>query len=235
VLHEERVQRDPVAGVDDRAQPLLGLLGRPGPHDAQSVRDPVHVGVDRYRGDPVAEDEDAIGGLRADAGEARELGQGPRDFATEPPEDLLRAGADGPGLRSVEPHRPDERLDRRRAGRRERPGVGEACEQRGGGDVGLLVPRALRQDRPHQDLERIGRVVAEVGDAPIARPIERRQPVEDALPVGRRERTGGQPALPAPARPGDDAAGREGGGPTPGSERSGSSLGPSPRRSSPIR
>ncbi len=235
MLDEQRVQRDPVARVDHRAQPRLGLLGGPGPHDAEAVRDPVYVGVDGDRGDPVAENEDAVGGLRADAGQARELGERPGHHAAEPREDRLGAVADRPGLRPVETDRPDQRPDLGRAGRRERPGVGEPGEQRRGGDVGLLVARALREDRPDEDLERVDGVVAQVRDAPVARPVERRQAVEDPLPVGRGAARGGHPELAGSGRPSDGAAGRAGGGPVPGSERSGSSCGPSPRRSSPTR
>jgi hypothetical protein len=69
VLDEERIDRDPVARIDRLAESRFGLFGSPGPDDAETVRDAVHVGVDRDRRDPVAEDEDAVRGLGADTGE----------------------------------------------------------------------------------------------------------------------------------------------------------------------
>jgi hypothetical protein len=66
VLDEERVHRDPEALVDALAERRLGLLRALGPDDAETVRDPMDVGVDRDRGDTVPEDKDAVRGLRAD-------------------------------------------------------------------------------------------------------------------------------------------------------------------------
>jgi hypothetical protein len=71
VLHEEGVERDPVRGVDHSGERALGLLGGPGSDDAEAVRDAMDVRVDRDRGDPVPEHEDAVGGLGTDTGHRR--------------------------------------------------------------------------------------------------------------------------------------------------------------------
>jgi hypothetical protein len=86
VLDEERVEGDPVATVDEVAQPILGLLGGAGPDDAEAVGDPVDMRVDGDRGDPVAEDEDAVRGLRPDPGQRGQLVERPRNVPREPVE-----------------------------------------------------------------------------------------------------------------------------------------------------
>lgn len=235
MLHEERVERDPVARVDRLAQSGLRFLGRPRSDDTEPVRDAVDVGVDRYAGDPVAKHENAVGGLRADARERLELGDRAGDLPAEPLEQFAGALPDRARFRAVESDRPDERLDLRGPGRGERPHIREPGEQRRGRDVGLFVPGPLGEDRADEDLERVGRVVAEVGSSPVARAVERGEAVEDRLPVGRREGPGGHALSPFRWRSVVGAAAEWGGGPSPGSERSGSSTGASERRSSPMR
>jgi hypothetical protein len=88
VLNEERVEGDPVTGVDPLAEGGFGLLGRAGPHDAEAVRDPMDVRVDGDRRDPVAEDEHAVRGLGPDPGEGDERLELPRNGPSEPVEDL---------------------------------------------------------------------------------------------------------------------------------------------------
>lgn len=234
MLDEERVERDPVPSVEDRAEPFLGLGRGPGAQDAEPVRDAVDVGVDRDRGDRVAEDEHAVRRLRADAGKRYEGVVGARDLAPEPLEDRPSALADHAALRPVESGRADQRLHLVRRGTGERARVGEPGEQPGRRNVGVRVPGALREDRADQDLEGVLRVVAQVGGAPVAAPVERREAVEDLLPEFRGR--GGA----AHAR--DLRAGRSGGGlgasdrpARPGSERSGSPSSASPRTSSPTR
>lgn len=143
MLDEERVDRDPVLARQDLAQAELRLLGAPGPDDAETVRDPVDVRVDRDRGDVVAEDQHAVRGLWADPGKARQLLEAPRHGTPEPREHLPGAIAHEPRLRVVEPGLADQRLDLRRSGRREARRVGESCEQAGARPIGRLVARAL--------------------------------------------------------------------------------------------
>jgi len=230
VLDEERVQRHPVPLGDDLPQDGLGLLGAPGPGDPQPLGDPVHVGVDRHRRDAVAEDKDAVRGLRSDAGERGQRGEFSWDGPPEPLEQRLGARPDRAGLGVVEADRADAPLDFGDRRAREAGGVREPAEQRGRGDVGLLVPGTLREDRADEHLERVLRVVAEVRPAPVPRVVERREAVQEPLPVdrgraGRRHRAGSRPATR-----------RSVGRPSwPGSERSGSSLCPRGSRSSPTR
>jgi hypothetical protein len=226
MLHEQRVQRDPVALGDDLAESCLGLLGGPCVHDAEPVRDAVHVGVHRDRRDPVAEDEDAVRGLRADMRQAEELLHRPGHDAVEPFEDLPSAVPDRARLRAVEPGLPDQRLDRSRVGGCESGGVRVPGEQSGAGDIRRLVARPLRQDGPDQHLERILGVVAQVRDAPVAPVVERGEPVHDDLPVEGRRRS--HRTVPC----GVLAGAAPGYAPVPGSERSGSSAAPCAARSS---
>ncbi len=232
MLDEQRVERDPVPRRDDRPQALLGRLRAGGPHDAEPVGDPVHVGVDRDRRDPVAEDEHAVRGLRPDAAEPDELVVRPRDLAAVPLEDRPRDVADHAALRPVEPDRTQDRAQVPLGGVGEAPRVGIAGEQIGRGAVGVGVPGPLREDRADQHLERVLGVVAEVRPAPVPRAVERRQPVEQELPVepGRGRLRRGHRRF----RPGAGLAGT-GGGPWPGSLRSGSSVASGSRRSSPTR
>lgn len=232
MLDEQRVERQPERLGKDPAQLLLGLLGRVGADDPQAVRQPVHMGVHGNRGDPVAEDEDAVRRLRPDARERRQLGERPGDLPVEAVEQGPGARPHGPGFRTVEADRADQHLDLAAAGRGQRADVREPGEQPGGGHVRLLVPRPLGKDRPDQDLERVFGMVAEVGGPPVAGPVERREPVEEELPVEGGRRRAGHPPVPR----GRGAAARGGGAVSvPGSERSGSSGASRARRSSPMR
>jgi hypothetical protein len=195
VLDEERVERDPEPRVDGGSQSVLGLLGGAGAHDPEPVRDPVDVGVDGHGRDPVAEDEDAVRGLRADPGEARERLKVPRHLPPEPVEESLRAAADPLALRTVEADGPDQALDLLAVGPCERPRVREPLEQPCARDVRLLVPRALGEDRADQHLERVLGVVPEVRTPPVPGAVELGEPVEGGLP---REAVGG----PSPAHSG---------------------------------
>ena len=222
MLDEQRVDRDPVAGVYGRAEALLGLLRGRRAHDPEAVGDPVDVGVDGDRRDPVAEDEDAVRGLRPDAGQREQRLVVPGHRSPVLLEDRPRARADDPALRPVEADRPHDRLEHPRVGSGERPRVREPCEEPGARDVGVRVARPLGEDRPDEHLERVLGVVAQVRPAPVPGAVERREPVEQELPVER-------PRLPRAGH------GCSGGGPWPGSLRSGSSVAPSSRRSSPTR
>jgi hypothetical protein len=224
VLHEQRVERDPVRLGHDALERRFGLLGRRRPDHAEPVRDPMHMGVDRDRRSAVPEDEHAVRGLRAHPGQRRELFVGRRDLSAEPVEDLRGARPDRPRLRPVEPDLSDQRLEIRGVRPGEGRGVGEPGEQPGARDVRLLVPRPLGEDRSDQHLERILGVVAQVRASPIAGVVERRQPVEHGDPIEARRVAHVDP-FPA-----------GGAVSTPGSERSGSSFPPcAVRSSSPIK
>jgi hypothetical protein len=231
VLHEKRVERQPERLGQHAAQLLLGLLGGIGPHHPQPVRETVHVGVHRDGGDPVAEDEHAVGGLRSDPRKCRQLGERTGDVPAEPVEERLRARADRARFGTVEADRPDQRLDLAASGPSERPDVGEPAEQAARGDVRLFVAGPLGEDRPDQDLERVFGMVAQVRPAPVAGPVERREPVEQELPVhGAR---GGGLHRPASRRP--EGTGGVRAVSVPGSERSGSSSASRGCISSPMR
>ena len=239
MLHEQRVKGYPVRRVDHLPERGFGLLGGPRPDHAEPVRDPVHVGVDRDRRDAVPEHEHAVRGLRPDARERREEVERAGDLALETVEDRPGARADDPGLHPVEPGRTDQRLEAPRARPGERWRVGVAREEPGARDVGVRVPGPLREDRADQHLERILGVVPQVRGPPVPGAVERRQPVQDLLPVGRTEaRRGihgsGLARGPERARPGAEFASsvvRS----RPGSERSGSSSPFLLRMSSPMR
>lgn len=237
MLDEQRVERDPVALGHHLAQAGLRFLGSSGAHDPEAVRDPVDVGVDGDRRDPIAEDEHAVRRLRPDPGERRELGKGPRDGPAEPREYLARAVADEVRLRVVEPGPSDQRFDLGRPRRREARRVRVPSEEERARPVGRLVPRSLREDRADQHLERVLGVVAQVRPPPIPAAVELRQSIEDLLPIhprppraqalrfGRRGVAGRSGAEETEGRPS-----------TPGSERSGSSKSARPGfRSSPMR
>jgi hypothetical protein len=233
VLDQDRVDGDPVLRVDALPKRCLGLLGRAGTDHAEPVGDPVDVRVDRDRRDPVAEHEHAVGGLRADARERGELLEVPGNDPTEPLEDLAGHGPDHARFHAIEPRYADQGFDLARCGRRQALRVREPGEQARARDVGIGVAGALRKDRSDQHLERILGVVPQVRSTPVARAVELAQPVQQELPVER-------PRPGAPRHGADLPLGRfavptAAGVVTPGSERSGSSSSPSPRRSSPIR
>jgi hypothetical protein len=233
MLDEQRVERYPVRLGQRFSQPNLGLLRGPCADHAEAVRDAVHVGVDRDRWDPVAEDEDAVRGLGPHAGQRQQLLQCPGHDAPEPLEHRGRARADRARLGVVEAGTVDQRFYRARRGAGETRGIGVPREEPRARDVRRFVARPLGEDRPDQHLERVLRVVAEVGRPPVARVVERREGVEDRLPI-EGARVGHPGPLAGPRVRGTSTG--SGLGPAPGSERSGSSEPPcASRRSSPMR
>jgi hypothetical protein len=108
VLHEERIERDPVPAIHDLPQPPLRFLGRARSHDPEPVGDPMDMRVDRDRRDPVSEHQDAVGRLRPDAGQRGQLLQRPGNLTVEPIQDLLSDLADRSRLDPVEPRSVDE-------------------------------------------------------------------------------------------------------------------------------
>ena len=239
MLHEERVERDPVPRIDARPQACFGLGRGARSDDAQAVRDAVHMRVDRDRRDRIAEHEDAVRRLRPDARQRGQLVERSRHVPSEPVEERSGARADRPRLDPVEPGRADQALDRPGIGPGERRGVRIATEELRARDVRVRVPGPLGQDRAHQDLEGVLRVVAEVRGAPVSRPIQLGEPVEDGLPeLGAQRRRGAHRTDPAPTRSVSLGARRASDGrrvPRPGSERSGSSEARPPLSSSPTR
>jgi hypothetical protein len=93
VLDQQGVERQPVPLGNDPSERRLGLFGAVRADDAQPVREPVHMGIDRYRRRAVPEDEDAVRRLRADAGEREELLESPWDLPAESLENLPSACA----------------------------------------------------------------------------------------------------------------------------------------------
>jgi hypothetical protein len=211
VLDEQGIERDPVLRVDGAGEFALRLLGGTRPHDAEAVRDPVDVGVDRDRRDPVSEHEHAVRRLGTDAVEGRQLVERTGDDPVKPAEEVARHRPDHPGLRVVESGPADERLDRPRRSGGEGGRVRVPREQEGARRVGRLVPGALGEDRTDEDLERVLGMVPEIRGSPISRSVERREPVEERLPVELRV---GHEEARRPA--GRRAATVAGGGPTPG-------------------
>ena len=235
MLYEERVEGDPVPAINNLAQALLGLLGCPGAHDPETVRDAVDVRVDGDRRDAVPEHEDAVRGLRPDAPQGGQLLERPGDLPVESALDVARDLADDARLDAIEPRPMDETFHGREGRAPERRGVGVPGEQLGGGDVRRLVSGPLAEDGSDQDLERVLRMVPQIRDAPVSAAVERRQAIHHEVPIDRPDR--GHPFRP---RVTGRAVGSpsEGGGPRPGSERSGSSAGAPPsraRRRSPTR
>jgi len=233
VLNEQGIQRDPESFRDRPAEGLLGFFGSTGTYDSETVRDPMDMGVDRDRGDSVAEDENAVRGLRTDPAQAGQLLERAGNLAAEPVEELSRARSDDPRLHPIEPGGADQRLDLPRARTGEAGCVGKSSEQERARSVGVRVPRALREDRADQHLERVLRMVAQVRATPISGPVERAQPIEKAFPIdpGRAARRHARVLRPVVASSRVSV-----GWLTPGSERSGSSSeSPLSRISSPIR
>jgi len=235
VLDEQWVERDPVPRVDRPGELALGLLGSSGPHDAESVRDPVDVRVDRDRGYPVPEHEHAVRRFGTDPVQGRQLVERAGDLPAEPVEEVAGHNPDHPSLRVVESRPPDERLDRGGRGAGEGRRVRVSREQERARHVGRLVPGALRKDRPDQDLERVFRVVPEVGGPPVPRPVERREPVEQRFPVEVRVGHGDARRRAEGRAVASGGGGLAAPGVTPGSDRSGSSPVPDGRCSSPMR
>ena len=239
MLHEQRVERDPVRSVQDVAETGLGLGRGPRADDPEPVDDPVDVGIDGDRRDAVAEDEHAVRGLRPDPREIGQRLEGRGDLPSVPREERPGAVADDPGLHVVETGRPDQRFDRPGGGAGERRGVGVAREQAGARGIGVRVAGPLGKDRTDEHLERVLGVVSQVRRAPVPGPVEGAQPIEDRLPVGslgshRRAAHSASLAATPPAT-GTWEAATGAGGPSPGSERSGSSDAREPRNSSPTR
>lgn len=239
MLDEERVDRDPVLRVDRARERPLGLLGGPGPDDAEPVRDPVDVRVDRDRGDPVPEHEHAVRRLGPDPVEGGQLLERPGHHPAEPLEKVPGDLAEDAGLRVVKARAPDERLDLGDRGAGQGRGVRESGEQERARHVGRLVARPLGEDRADEHLERVLRVVPKVGGPPVTGTVEHRETVEQRLPVesgvahGRVRWRGTRPGRVGPRSGSGSVSGRE--PVTPGSERSGSSVDPLGRRSSPTR
>ena len=190
MLDQERIEGDPVPLVHDLPEARLRLLRGTRPHHPEPVRDPMDMGVDGDRRDPVAEDEDAVRGLWTDAGKRQQFLHRPGHDAREAGLNLAGRVPDDPGLDTVEAGRADQWLDLARRSGRERRRVRESLEEPGARDIGVLVAGPLGQDRPDQDLERVLRVVAEVRRPPIPSAVEGGESVEDQLPVNRRARVG---------------------------------------------
>jgi hypothetical protein len=233
VLDQERVHGDPVPSVDRLPQRRLGLLRRARADDPQSVRDPVDVGVDGDRRDPVTEDENAVRGLRPDAGQGDQLIERLRNRSPEPLEDFAGDDPEHPRLHPVESGRADERLDLRATRPGEGPRIGEPGEQPRARDIGVRVPCPLGEDRSDEHLERVLGMVTQVRASPVPGVVERTEPVEQTLPVERSGRL--RVRHPAPLRPPASTAVERLELETPGSERSGSSTSSPSRRSSPTR
>jgi len=185
VLDEQRVDGDPEARVHPLAELRFGLLGRSGAHDAETVGDAMHVGVDRDRRDPVPEDQDAVRGLGTDARKGGELLEGPGHGTAEALEDLVRDLPEDPRLHVIEAGHPDERLDLGAPRSGERGRVREPSEEARARDVRVRVARSLGEDRADQHLERVLGVVPKVRATPVPRPVEGAEPVEEAFPVER--------------------------------------------------
>jgi hypothetical protein len=231
VLDEQRVEGDPVSLRYRIAERGLRLLGRPCPHHAQTVGDAVHVGIDGDRRDTVAEDQDAVRRLRANAPDRGELLERPGNRTPESVEQFGGAGPNDPGLHPVEPGRADQRLDLGRFRSGEGGRVREPSEQPGARHVGVRVARPLGEDRSDQHLERVLGVVAQIRTPPVAGAVERAEAVEDRLPVDRVDRP--RPGHPRPPGRALRVRASVGEAETPGSERSGSSE--SAGSSSPMR
>jgi hypothetical protein len=235
VLHEQGVERDPVALGEPGPQPFLGLLRRAGPNDSQPVRDPVDVGIDRDGRDSVAEDEDAIRGLRTDPGKGDELLERVGNLSGEPVEYRPSAGPEGPRLLPVESDDSDERLDLRRGSPRERRSIGIPREEPGRRDVGLLVAGPLGKNRSDQHLERVLGMIPQIRGPPIPYPVERRETVQEELPVEFGRTVSAHGALRGEFLGRTEVGSVPRFGPMPGSERSGSSASWADRTSSPTR
>ena len=231
MLDEQGVERDPVLRRHHAAEGLLGGFRGLRPHDAEPIRDPVHVSIDRDRRESVTEDQHAVRGLGAHPRQRGELLVGRRHAPPEPSEDLGRAISDRRRFRAIEADAPDQGDEGGRRGPGQRRSVRELREQPRARTVGHLVAGALRQDRADQHLERVLGVVAQVRPPPVAGVVERGEPVEHRDPVER-----ARVAHTVPLRAGGGRAGPSRGASVPGSERSGSSFPPcASRSSSPIR
>lgn len=98
--------------VDADSKRRLRLFRRPGADHTEAVRDAVDVRVHRDRGDPVAEDEHAIRGLRSDAREREQLFQRAGDLSAPSFEKDPSTLTDDLRLGVVEAGEADQPLDR---------------------------------------------------------------------------------------------------------------------------
>ena len=71
--HQEVVDLDPEVAGEDLGQGALGLLRRAGPHQAESIRNPVDMRVDADCRNAESQAEDQIRGLSTDAGESEQI------------------------------------------------------------------------------------------------------------------------------------------------------------------
>gem|GEM_PF-2203902 len=239
MLHEEGVQRDPVPDVHDLPQAGFRFLGRARADHAEPVRDAVDVRVHGDGRDPVAEHQHAVRGLRSDPRQGGELLERTGYRATESVQDHPGTLPDHSGLDPIEPGGSDQRFDVARTGRGQRHGIRKASEQARARRIRVRVPGPLGEDRSHEHLEGILSVVPQVRRPPIAAFVQGGQAVQYCFPVqpgsfGSARHQGLRTRRLRGLDVGPAAEAGDANGPSPGSERSGSSWS-SGRSSSPMR
>ena len=146
---------EPVLLRDRPHESPFGRLGSLRPYEAETIADPMDVGVGRNARHAESVHEDAVGGLRADLGEFDQLLIGPRHRAGMAVEEGPAHLHDLHGLLVVEPDGLDEPLHVagvRRGKFRRGVVLREELPRR---DLGHFVAGPLGQNRRDQDLERI--------------------------------------------------------------------------------
>lgn len=133
----------------------LGVIGR---RDADSVRDPQHVPIDRKTRHTQRVTEDNVRGFASDAGKQDERLHLRRDLAAVVLDERGGHADERFGLRTEETGRLDLRLELRGRRARQRPRVRIAREERRRDFVDALVRALRRQNRRDEQLVRIAEV-----------------------------------------------------------------------------
>src|SRR2546429_4816497 len=161
---EQGVVADPVTRGQLGPERHLGLLRRPRPHVAETVRDPVHVGVDADPRLAVSPRDDHVGSRPPDAFQREEIVDLVGDAPAEALEEIAADPEDHAGLRPIASDGVDEPLDpARRKGAHRFGRVGDREESRRGRARGRVLG-AQRQDTGDEDAEGVAAPLGDDGE-----------------------------------------------------------------------
>lgn len=185
---EAKTEQPPLVGGHHRVQRRLDLHGVGLLGETESDRQSSHVGVDREPGLVEGHRADHIGGLAPDAGKSDQVLQPVRDVTAVLVEQAARHALEALGLLTEEARGVDDLLEFGGVGLGEGDRIGPSPEDLGGGQVHPFVGALRRQDRGHQQLERIAVVELTQIDR-RARIVLGQELVRHLGPAGGRART----------------------------------------------